>query len=262
LTRFIVPETFRPWSRPSPLEHPFAWAAHPLLAAVVERKGRKICRQVDFDPAARAEGRDWLPDADTMIGLKRLDNLQSCIEEVLREGIPGDLIETGVWRGGACIFMRAILKAYGDTLRKVWVADSFEGLPKPDGRYREEVGDTQWQWSDGLAISVDQVKANFARYGLLDDRVCFLKGWFKDTLPTAPITKLAILRLDGDMYSSTMDSLVSLYPKLSVGGYVIIDDYGAIEACRQAVDNFRKSTRIESPMIQIDWTGAYWKKLV
>ena len=260
LTRFIAPETFRPFSRPSPLQHPFAWAAHPLVAAIVERKGRKICRYVEFNPAARAEGRDSLPDADTMIGLKRIENIQFCIEQVLREEVPGDLIETGVWRGGACIFMRAVLKAYGDTTRKVWVADSFEGLPKPDGRYQEEVGDTQWQWNDGLAISLDQVKANFSRYGLLDAQVCFLKGWVKDTLPAAPIEKLAILRVDGDMYSSTLDSLTNLYPKLSVGGYVIIDDYGSIDACRKAVDDFRAANHIETPVTPVDWTGVYWKK--
>jgi O-methyltransferase len=85
-----------------------------------------------------------------------------------------------------------------------------------------------------LAVSLEQVKANFDRYGLLDDQVRFLKGWFRDTLPVAPIERLAVLRLDGDMYESPMDTLVNLYPKLSEGGYVIVDDYGAIPACRQA----------------------------
>jgi O-methyltransferase len=138
-----------------------------------------------------------------MIGLRRLENLHFCIKQVLRDEIPGDFIETGVWRGGACIFMRAALKAHMDSTRQVWVADSFEGLPKPDGRYQQDEGDVHWTKNDDLGISLDQAKANFSRYALLDDRVRFLKGWFKDTLPMAPIGRLAILRLDGDIYSST-----------------------------------------------------------
>lgn len=261
LTRYIFPDSLRPLRRPSRATHAFAWAVYAPIAAILERKGLRLCRYVKFDPAARAEGRDWPVDADTMIGLRRLDNLHFCIEQVLRDEVPGDFIETGVWRGGACIFMRAALKAYMDCTRQVWVADSFEGLPKPDGRYQRDKGDLFWTMAASLGISLDQVKSNFARYGLLDDRVRFLKGWFKDTLPTAPIQRLAILRLDGDMYSSTMDSLLNLYAKLSVGGYVIIDDYSAIKACREAVDDFRASKQIETPLIQIDWTRTYWRKL-
>jgi O-methyltransferase len=111
---------------------------------------------------------------------------------------------------------------------------------------------------DTLAISLDEVY--FSRYGLLDERVRFLKGWFKDTLPTALIERLAILRLDGDMYSSTMDVLKSLYPKLSSGGFAIIDDYGAVEGCRKAVTDFREHNKINDPILPIDWTGVYWRK--
>jgi O-methyltransferase len=98
------------------------------------------------------------------------------------------------------IFMRAVLKAYGDTHRLVWVADSFQGLPKPDPtRYPADAGDTSWQ-SSYFRVSLDQVKANFARYGLLDNQVRFLVGWFRDTMPTAPIEQLAVLRIDADLY--------------------------------------------------------------
>ena len=90
-----------------------------------------------------------------------------------------------------------------------------------------------------LMVGADQVRANFDRYGLLDDQVRFLEGWFADTLPMAPIEQLAILRLDGDLYESTMDALVPLYEKVSPGGFVIVDDYGAWEPCRKAVDDFR-----------------------
>ena len=206
------------------------------------------------------EGRIWPVIAHTMIGLKRLDNLEFCIEEVIAKAVPGDLIETGVWRGGATIFMRAVLKAYGVTDRYVWVADSFEGLPPPDeGNYPPDAGDRLHEARE-LAISLERVKANFDKYGLLDDQVRFLKGWFRDTLPVAPIQRLAVLRLDGDMYQSTMDALVNLYPKLSRGGFVIVDDYGAIPACRQAVNDYRSADGITEEIRSIDWTGIFWQK--
>ena len=164
--------------------------------------------------------------AVSMLPLARMANLQTCVVDVLDRQIPGDLIETGVWRGGATIFMRAILKAYGVTDRKVWVADSFEGLPEPDPEkfpleskfYRDPLMKEVYK---NFAASLADVKRNFAAYGLLDDQVEFLQGWFKDSLPQAPIEKLAVMRLDGDYYESTVDALSSLYGKLSVGGYVI-----------------------------------------
>jgi O-methyltransferase len=259
LTRFIFPDAYRPLLRPSRKIHPVAWAFYPPLAAMLERMGLKLYRYAEFDPIARSEGKDWPAEADSMIGLKRLDNLHGCIEAVMRDQVLGDFVETGVWRGGTCIFMRATLNVHGDQTRKIWVADSFEGLPKPDGRYQQDEGDLHWTHSE-LAISLDQVKANFSRYGLLDERVCFLKGWFKDTLPAAPIERLAILRLDGDMYSSTMDALASLYLKLSSGGFVIIDDYGAIKACRKAVTDFREHNKINDPILPIDESGVCWRK--
>ncbi len=95
---------------------------------------------------------------------------------------------------------------------------------------------------------------------MLDEGVRFLKGWFKDTLPSAEAEAYAVLRLDGDMYESTMDALNALYPKLSPGGFLIVDDYGAVPACRQAVEDYRAVHGIDEPIIEIDWTGAYWRK--
>jgi O-methyltransferase len=262
LTKFIFPETYQPIRiPPSRRHHPIVSAIYPLVTSLLAKRNLKLFQYVPFDQAARANGIDWPPEADTMIGLKRLDNLQYCITEVIHKNLPGDLIETGVWRGGASIFMRAVLKVYGDQTRLVWVADSFEGLPKPDGRYEQDAGDTLWKMNDTLGISLEQVQANFTRYGLLDEQVRFLVGWFKDTLPTAPIKQLAVLRLDGDMYSSTLDALQSLYHRLSIGGYVIIDDYGSVASCKQAVDDFRAEHEITEQIRQIDGTGVFWEKL-
>lgn len=212
------------------------------------------------DAVEKLEGRVWPQYAHTMIGLPRLDNIQYCVETVIADGVKGDLIETGVWRGGACIFMRGILKSYADDQRLVWVADSFEGLPAPDAeKAPADRGDKHHRYKE-LAIGLDEVKRNFELYSLLDEQVRFLKGWFKDTLPTAPIDRLAVCRLDGDMYESTMDSLNSLYSKVSNGGFIIIDDYGAVAGCRQAVSDFRERHGISDEIIRIDWGGVYWRK--
>ena len=213
----------------------------------------------EFDAARREIGRDWPADAETMVGMKRLANVRYCLESVIADGIEGDFIETGAWRGGTCIFARAILAAYGVTDRAVWVADSFEGLPAPDGRFEADRGDQHHTMVD-LAVSVEMVQENFRRYDLLDDQVKFLKGFFADSLPTAPIEKLAVLRLDGDMYASTIDALEPLYDKVSVGGYVIVDDYGAVDACKKAIHDFRDARGITDEMVEIDWAGVYWRK--
>jgi O-methyltransferase len=195
-----------------------------------------------------------------MIGVRRLAHLQQCVEEVLKDGVPGDLIETGVWRGGAAILMRGVLKAYGVTDRTVWAADSFAGLPPPDLEKYPQDAKMDLHTYPFLAVSLEQVRANFARYGLLDEQVRFLKGWFKDTLPGLPAQRLAVARLDGDMYESTTDALVHLYPKLSLGGYLVVDDYGAIGECRQAVEDYRAKHGIREEIRPIDASGVFWKR--
>jgi hypothetical protein len=198
--------------------------------------------------------------AHTMIGIKRLNNIQFCLEDVIKNNIEGDLIETGVWRGGATIFMRMILKIYNITDKIVYVADSFEGLPKPDPiKYPKDKDDIHHTF-DFLKVSSEDVKKNFESYNLLDNQVAILKGWFKDSMKNPPFDKLSLLRLDGDMYSSTWEVLENLYDKLSVGGYLIIDDFGAIPSCREAVNDFRSHKNIREPIQQIDWTGIFWKK--
>lgn len=231
-----------------------------LIGRIYEDPPLQVLGLEGFDAFRREVGQDWPSVAHTMIGRRRMSNLRHLVENVILHCIPGDLIETGVWRGGACIYMRAILKAYNIKDRKVWLADSFEGLPEPSPEhYPADKGDVFHTYQE-LAVSMDEVKRNFERYGLLDDQVCFLKGWFKDTLHTAPIKSLAILRLDGDMYESTMDALNALYDKLSVGGFIIVDDYHAVEGCRKAVDDFRSSRNIHDPIEEIDETGIYWQK--
>ena len=205
--------------------------------------------------------------AFSMAPLARFDNVQSCLLDVLNNDVPGDVIETGVWRGGMTIFMRGVLAARGVEGRRVWVADSFEGLPEPDAdRFPLEAqahgSATMAKEFRHFAASLEDVRAGFAAFGLLDDQVRFLQGWFKDTLPKASIGRLAVLRLDGDYYESTSDALRSLYDKVSPGGYVIIDDYGEDRwtYCRQAVDEFRQERGIQDELRRVDSKCFYWQR--
>jgi hypothetical protein len=207
----------------------------------------------------RIAGHDFSDIAHSMLSFKRLDNLQMCVETTIRENIAGDLIETGVMRGGAVILMRAILRAYDVHDRTVWIADSFEGLPAPNPHEYPADAGALWHLRPLTEVGVEHVRRNFERYGLFDDQVKFLPGWFRDTLPTAPIKQLAVLRLDGDLYESTMDALVPLYPKLTRGGFVIVDDYN-LPMCQRAVNDYRKEMGINDDMITIDDAGIYWRK--
>lgn len=214
-----------------------------------------------FNPGLRAHGEDWPAVAHSMIGAERMFHLRCMCEYVINHGVPGDFIETGVWRGGASIMMRAVLETYEVTDRTVWVADSFAGLPAPNPAQYPADAEANFHEFSELAVSLEEVQANFAKYGLLDDRVRFLKGWFKDTLPVAPIEKLAVLRLDGDLYESTMDALTHLYDKLSPGGIVIIDDF-VISCCQSAVHDFRQQKGISEPIQTIEGNGVFWEKAV
>ena len=231
-----------------------------LTGVIYEDAPLQVLGQSSYDPMLREYGWDWPSQAHTMIGSKRLANVRLLTEKIISNRIPGDFIETGVWRGGACIMMRAVLEAYGVKNRRVWLADSFEGLPapKPD-LYPADTGEKFHEYKE-LAVDIEEVKNNFRKYGLLDDQVVFLKGWFKDTLPSAPVGQLALLRLDGDLYESTITPLEILYDKVSTGGYVIVDDYHVVKGCAQAVKDFCASRLLEPEMVEIGGIGVYWQK--
>ena len=231
------------------------------LRTLLKEQGWRVVRP-SGDPAVRAVGHDWPPHAETMVGRARLDNVLDCTATAIADGVPGDLVETGVWRGGTAIFLRGILAALDEPTRRVWACDSFEGLPVADAeKYPIDVPLKLHEYP-ALAISLEEVQANFARYGLLDDRVRFLKGWFRDTLAPAAdeIGPIAVLRLDGDLYESTIDALVALEPQVSSGGFVIVDDYNGIDACKQAVTDYRHEHGITAPISEVDWTAVWWRK--
>jgi O-methyltransferase len=202
----------------------------------------------------RAAGLDWPLHGLTMVGLDRLDDLQACVESVVADGVGGDLIEAGAWRGGASILMRATLDTLGEG-RTVWVADSFQGFPatEPDG------GGVSLSAYDFLAAPLDEVRDSFARLGC-ERGVRFLPGFFERTLPPLRGERWAIVRLDADTYEPTLLALRTLYPGLAQGGYLILDDYGSFAGCRRAVEEFRAEHGIEEPIEKIDPTCVRWRR--
>ncbi len=262
LTGYLDRNILRP-AKPYRLE-PLRGMAYGLLKRLLDAQRLVLARYEPFDEAYCINGgpaRHRYTTALTMIGMHRLEQLRQLMVEVMRSNVPGDVIETGVWRGGATIFMRAVLKAYGDTRRTVWAADSFAGLPPPNlERYPQDSG-ADFHSQEHMVVPIDQVKTNFAKFGLLDNQVRFLQGWFGETLPNAPIEQIAVLRLDGDMYESTMDALQYLYPKVSPGGYVIVDDY-SVPFCRAAITDYRRDHGITEPLEVSSWPrwAVYWRR--
>jgi O-methyltransferase len=198
-------------------------------------------------------------DAHTLVGLARLQHLERLAAVVFAEGVEGDFLEAGVCQGGAAIFLRALQIAYDAPERTTWLADSFAGVPRPsdpvDVARGADYSEAEQPW---LAVSRRAVEDNFRTYDLLSDRVRFLEGWFADTLPGAPVERLAILRIDGDLYASTRDVLVALYDRVAPGGFVVVDDYG-FQPCATAVDEFLAERGIADRLRFIDGDAVYWR---
>ena len=190
----------------------------------------------------------------TLLSKRQLDLIEQCILVVDEEGVPGDFIEAGVWRGGAIIFMRALLDAHQIMGRRVFAADSFAGIPKSARALYEPVD----EWPDRWVASLEEVKENIGRLGLLDERIVFVPGFFADSLKTLTGETFALIRLDSDSYESVETSLVQLYPLVSLGGIVIIDDWH-LPSCKAAVLDYRARCGIAGPIHEHDG-NAYWVK--
>jgi len=242
-----------------------------------------ICGKTLFDPSYRAftgttpaknvkpfdivysavNTRGWPRQSVSMLSCAGIDNIRALLATVVDLEVDGDFFEAGVWRGGGSIFARLVLNELGATQRKVWVADSFAGLPPSSNIYDTD----SWSAMRYLAVSKEAVQANFREFGLsfqiwdsAHAPVQFVKGFFNDSLPLLrEDLRLSVLRADGDMYESTSDILYNLYPKVVVGGFVIIDDW-AIGNARKAVKDFWLTHGVAEQVIPVDKACAYFRK--
>ncbi len=185
-----------------------------------------------------------LPYSD--MGRARMRNLRHVLDVVREENVPGDLVECGTGRGGGAIFMRGYLDAHELRGRQVWVADRF--------RVTEPAGEGVAAWAD-----LNTVRDGFARFNLLDDLVRFLVGPPAETLVDAPVEKVAVLRLGPGNIADAVAGLDALYERLSVGGYVVVDDYASAEHAR-AIDAFRVAHGVEAPIERVDGASVAWRK--
>jgi O-methyltransferase len=186
----------------------------------------------------------------TMTSVERLYALYKSVEYIVSANIPGDFAEAGVWRGGSCMLIAETLLALGDRSRRIFLFDTFEGHPRPDAEkdvdlwgnraideWRRTVGeDKQGNWAN---ISVDEVRANLTQTGYPEDKLVFVKGLLEDTAADVrSVDKLSLLRLDTDWHASTKAALDHLYPRLTSGGILIVDDYGHYKGQQVAVDEY------------------------
>ena len=191
-------------------------------------------------------------DGYTMATSRRGRTLHRLAADVAARGVPGDLVDCGVWNGGSTALLSA-----GAPGRDVWAFDSFEGLPEPgplDGTESEG-------WRGECHGAEERLREAFARFAH-PERLRVRRGWFEATFPAAEdqIGAIAVLHCDGDWYASVKLTLETFYPKLSPGGYVVIDDYGHWVGARRATDEFRGRLDISAPLVRVDYTGHYWRK--
>jgi|694.fasta_scaffold139121_4 O-methyltransferase len=182
----------------------------------------------------------------TMTPIERCINLEKLIKSVNAENILGSLVECGVWKCGLLGLMKLSDKSYGGS-REVVGFDSFRYVPPPDTK-------------EDLSISLLQAKNNLKIMGAED---CILhEGYFHETFPRVrdSIKNISILRIDAGLYEVTKLCLEEFYSKVSIGGYVIIDDYGHYKECKKAVDEFRENNNIHSKIVHTDYTEIWWKK--
>ena len=190
----------------------------------------------------------------TLLTKAQLDLVDKAVLDLEARKVRGDYIEAGVWRGGVIILLRALMDAYGITQRKVVAADSFAGIPRNVRAQNDPVD----LWKDRWVASLREVQQNVARFGLLDDRIEFLPGFFADTLKHLAGRKFALVRLDSDSYDSVETSLQHLYPLVPPGGVVIIDDWH-LAGCRQAVVDYRARHGVRDEIHEYE-ANAYWTK--
>jgi O-methyltransferase/8-demethyl-8-(2,3-dimethoxy-alpha-L-rhamnosyl)tetracenomycin-C 4'-O-methyltransferase len=207
-----------------------------------------------YDLAASKWKIDRLSKPMTLLTWNQLDLVEKAVIDVATNNVPGDLLEAGVWRGGVIMLMRALLDAHGIEDRNVVAADSFKGIPQNT----RAVNDPVDQWADRWVASLDEVKEGIARFGLLDDRIEFLPGFFEDTLGALKGRTFSVIRLDSDSYDSVETSLEYLYPLVPRGGFIIIDDWH-LPGCRMAVTAYREQLGIRDPIHEHDG-NAFWVK--
>lgn len=207
----------------------------------------------------------------TMTTVERMYSLFTAIKYTVENDISGDIVECGVWKGGSSMLCALTLKQLGATDRKLYLYDTYSGMPEPIDKDKEAFtgNDAMEKWkerqidgnSDWCHASIEEVQENLISTGYPEDNIIFIKGKVEETIPNRIPEEIALLRLDTDFYESTKHELEHLYPKLSERGTLIIDDYGYWAGAKEAVDEYISDNGIKLLLHRIDETGRVAIKL-
>lgn len=240
-----------------------------ILTKLADRLGYKIFKKAN-DPEEFLTGEFAEIYAEcrsyTMTSPERMYSLYQAVEYVLRNHLPGDFVECGVWRGRSSMLIAHMLQRRNIRDRRLFMYDTFEGMSAPTADDKDFAGrqadsllkanETNKETSVWCLADLKDVKNNMSKTGLPDDQIIYVQGKVEDTLPaTMPEAEIALLRLDTDWYASTLQELIHLYPKLVTNGVLIIDDYGHWQGCRKAVDEYFQQNDISLLLQRIDYTG-------
>ena len=196
----------------------------------------------------------------TMTSVERMYGLYEAIRYVVREDIPGDIVECGVWRGGSSMLAALTLKELRDKNKRIHLYDTFAGMSEPSA---EDGSDARVEWEANEAnghnewcyAPLEHVQRNLRSTGLDDERLLFVRGTVEQTIPSKMPPSIAVLRLDTDWYESTLHELEHLYPALSTRGVLIVDDYGHWTGARRAVDEYFDQVGHHPLLARLDYTG-------
>jgi O-methyltransferase len=200
----------------------------------------------------------------TMTPIERMYALHTAVRYIEENGISGDLVECGVWRGGSCMNIALSLMARGTTSRKLYLYDTYEGMSPPtpkDVSFQGTAAEIDYQGSASCYAGLDEVRNNLLSTGYPESSLHFIKGKVEDTIPATMPDHIALLRLDTDWYESTYHELTHLYPLLVPRGVLILDDYGHWKGAREATDRYFKEQGIYPLLCRIDYTGRMMIKL-
>ncbi|GBF96938.1 hypothetical protein Rsub_09018 [Raphidocelis subcapitata] len=258
----------------APLAEPYLWLMRmALTGSLTDEAGRcnpgaggngcLLDKLLPYEPELRERGNDWPPFGHTMIGHLRLRNIETLLREAVAGGVPGAFAELGVWRGGACVYARAVLNVLGEVDRPVLAFDAFDAIArKTDGYARYGL-----QGADFIATDQATVTHNFEKYfGALPPSVRFHPGFFNESTKAfregAPRgTRIAVLRVDGNFYDSYQDVMYNLYEFVPVGGYVIFDDILGFPDVQRFWSDFKADQGLVEELVQIDDFSTWFKKV-
>jgi hypothetical protein len=185
-----------------------------------------------------------------------LEALEVHARQTLRDKVPGTFVECGVAHGGSALLLALLLKGTGESARKLWLFDTFAGLPEGSERDPDRQEHAEWV-GERLRGPLPAIRALFRRFGVVD-LMHPVEGMYQDTMPGLALPPIAFLHLDSDWYDSTMTCLTHMWPHITPGGYVQIDDYGSYKGCCQAVHDYFGAD--QPALHRIDSHGVWLRK--